>query len=120
MCAKIAPRTMFMLKENAHEIVLGTDYATTFRSLRLRLSELHIGVEKEDMDKGTITAQCLTGPIKMVLWRCWNDRIVFEIKRIDAANTRVRVFTVPNLFRFKVEKNERPIEVNDLVCRLFD
>jgi hypothetical protein len=116
----IAPRTMFMLRDNAHETVLRTDYTTTFRSLRLKLSELHIGVEKEDMDKGTITAQCLTGPVKTVLWRCWNDRIVFEIKKIDAANTRVRVFTVPNLFRFKVERDERPIEVNDLVSHLFE
>jgi hypothetical protein len=116
----IAPGTMLRLRENAHETVLRTDYARTFRSLLLKLSELQIGVEKEDTDKGTITARCLIGPINMVLWRCWNDRIVFEIKRIDAANTRVRVFTVPNLFRFKVEKNERPIELNDLVSQLFD
>ena len=67
-----------------------------------KLTQLHIDIEKEDMDKGEIVARCLTVPMKTIFWRCWSDRLVCEIKRLGVNDTQVRVFTVPNLFRMKI------------------
>jgi len=109
-----------MVKENRYETILHRNYGATFAFLRSKLAELHLHIEKEDMSRGEIVARCLTASLNMVFWRTWSDKLVFEIKRLNAAETQVKVFTVPNLFRLNVEKNEEPIELNNLVSQLFN
>ena len=111
---------MYLLRESTYRTTLHKNYATTFASLRSKLAELHIGIEKEDVNKGEIVAQCLTACFNMVLWRCWSDRLIFEVKALGATKTQVTIYTVPNLFRLKVEKNEETIELNKLVSQLFN
>jgi hypothetical protein len=53
------------------------------------------------------------------LWRCWSDKLVFEIRRVEAAKTQVEIYAVPNLFRFRTNKNEEAIEVKKLASQLF-
>jgi len=53
------------------------------------------------------------------LWRCWSDKLVFEIRRVEAVKTQVETYAVPNLFRFRTNKNEEAIEVKKLASQLF-
>ena len=64
-------------------------------------------------------ARCLTSAANTILWRCWSDKLLFEVKGIDATNTQIGVYAVPNLLRFKVKQREKTIELKELVSRLF-
>jgi hypothetical protein len=110
---------MHLLKEAVHKTTLQSDPATAFVSLRSKLAELHIHVEKEDKDRGEIVARCLTSAVNTILWRCWSDKLLFKVKGIDATKTKICVYAVPNLLRFQVEQSEKTIELKELVSRLF-
>jgi len=110
---------MHLLREVVHKTTLQSDPATAFASLRSKLAELQIHVEKEDKDRGEIVARCLTSAVNTILWRCWSDKLLFEVKGIDATKTQIGVYAVPNLLRFKVEQSEKTIELKELVSRLF-
>jgi hypothetical protein len=110
---------MYPLRELVHKIVINNDYPTTFASLLSKLNELHIDVAKEDKDAGQIVARCLTGMANLLVWRSWSDKLVFEILRVDSAKTQVKIYLVPNLFRFRIKKNEQVIEVKTLTSKLF-
>jgi hypothetical protein len=109
---------VYPLRELVHRATLHSDYTTTFDSLLSKLTKLHIGVTKEDTDSGEIVARCLIG-VNGFLWRCWNDPLVFEVKRLDAAKTQVTIYAVPNLLRFGANRSEEPIELKKLVSQLF-
>jgi len=110
---------MRLLKETVHKAILQTDRAQAFASLRSKLAELHVPIEEEDEVRGKITARCLTSAMNMIFWRCWSDRLLFEVREIDATRTRVSVYAIPNLLRFKVGQNEKIVELKALISRLF-
>lgn len=106
------------LRELVHSATLHCDYATAFASLTSKLAELKIDVAREDKDSGEIVARCLTCPVNVIFWRCWSDKLVFEIKRIDSAKTQVKIYAVPNLFRYRTHRDEETVELRELVSRL--
>ena len=107
------------LRELVHSATLHCEYATAFASLVSKLAESKIDVAREDKDRGEIVARCLTCPVNVILWRCWSDKLVFEVKQIDTATTQVRIYAAPNLFRFRASKHEKTFELRELVSRLF-
>jgi hypothetical protein len=106
------------LKELVHESTLASDYPTTFNSLTSKLAALKVHTVTRDQEKGEIVVLCLTGPINATLWRCWSDKLIFEIKRIDTAKTEVRVYAVPNLLRHKIRDGEKEVELQKLISEL--
>ncbi len=110
---------MYPLRELVHSTSLHRDYATTCTSLLSKLTELHIDVARADKDKGEIVVRCLTRLANAILWRCWSDKLVFEIKGIDAANTQVKIYAIPNLLRYRTRRSEEIIELRTLVSQLF-
>ena len=110
---------MRLLKETVHRAILQTDRAQAFASLRSKLAELHIPIAEEDRIRGEIVARCLTNVMDMICWRCWSDKLVFEVKEIEKTKTRINVYAVPNLLRLKVGQNEKIVELKELISRLF-
>lgn len=111
---------MYPLRKLVHRATIHRDYATTFASLLSKLAGLKIDVASEDKDRGEVVARCLTCPVNLILWRCWSDKLIFEVKRIDAAKTQVKMYAVPNLFRYKTYKNEETFEMRRLVSQIFN
>jgi hypothetical protein len=107
------------LRELVHSATLPRDYSTTFASLLSKLAELEIDVAGEDKDRGEIVARCLTRPVNLIFWRCWSDKLVFEVKPTDTARTQVKIYAVPKLFRYRTYKNEETFELRELVSQLF-
>jgi hypothetical protein len=107
------------LRELVHSATLHCDNATAFASLVSKLAEAKIDVAREDKDRGEIVAQCLTYPVNVILWRCWSDKLIFELKQIDTATTQVKIYAVPNLFRYRASKHEKTFELRELVSQLF-
>lgn len=109
---------MYPLREIVHTATLQHDYAATFASLLLKLKESHIEVETKDEAKGIIVARCLTLVVDC-FWRAWSDKLLLQVKRIDATATQVQVYAIPNLLRFKVGKNEEAIGRTKLIGQIF-
>jgi hypothetical protein len=107
------------LRELVHSGTLHSDYTATFASLLSKLAELKIDVAREDKRRGEIVARCLTCPVNVLLWRCWSDKLVLEVKRIDAAKTQLNIYAVPNLFRYRTYRDEGTIKLRELVSQLF-
>jgi hypothetical protein len=107
------------LRELVHSGTLDSDYTTTFASLLSKLAELKIDVAREDKRRGEIVATCLTCQANVLFWRCWSDRLVLDVKRIDAAKTQVNIYAIPNLFRYRTDTDEESIELRELVSQLF-
>src|SRR5579864_4743106 len=97
---------MYLLKESVGTVMYRFDDATTFDSLVSKLEELHIPIEKQDKRSGEIVVRCLSDSMNMIAWRCWSDKLVFEVKPISEGSTRVTVFAIPNLFRIRVKSDE--------------
>jgi hypothetical protein len=47
-------------------------------------------------------------------WRAWSDKLLFELKEIGPAKTEVKAYAIPNLLRYKVRKNEKPLDPGEL------
>ena len=111
---------MYLLREIVHKTTVHKAYAEAFTSLLLKLGESDIDVDKQDMNHGEIVARCLTLSANLVLWRCWNDRLLFNMKELDAANTEVTIYSIPNLFRLNLKPDEKTTDLTKLVSELFD
>ena len=106
------------LRELVHSGTLHSDYTATFASLLSKLAELKIDVAREDKRRGEIVARCLTCPVNVILWRCWSDTLVFAVKRVDTAKTHVKIYAVPNLFRYRTRGDEETVELRELISQL--
>ena len=109
---------MHLLREVVHRTTIQRDYATAFSSLLSKLKELNVQIETENSATGEIVTRCLTRVVDGLLWRCWSDKLIFEVKGIDADNTRLKVYAIPNLFRFKVAQNEKPMDLTQFLSQL--
>ncbi len=109
---------MYLIKEPVGTITYQFDYDATFAALISRLRELHIDVLREDKNKGEVVARCLSIVMNIIVWRCWSDRLLFELKKDGANRTKVSIYALPNLFRIKVRKNEEIVDLDKVVSQL--
>jgi hypothetical protein len=68
----------------------------------------------EDQARGLVVARCLTLAANWILWRARSDELLFEVKEMDPTNTDVKVYALPNLLRYKVRKNEKVLDWEEL------
>jgi hypothetical protein len=106
--------TVYLLRELVQTTTIQSDYATTFKSLVSKLRESSIDVEMEDEARGLVVARCLSRVLNWIFWRARSDKLVFELREIDPAETEVKVYAIPNLWRYRLPKNERTLDWADL------
>jgi hypothetical protein len=109
---------MYALKELVRTIACPTDPDTTFTKLRSGLRKLEVEVEYENRGAGKVVARCISLFLNFVLWRCYSDKLIFELKSADGVRTNVNVYAIPNLIRIKVGEGEKLTDLDDLVARL--
>jgi len=109
---------MHLLKEPVGTIIVALGYSNTYDTLLKKLIEMNFEVRKQDKNKGEIEIRCLSSLFNMILWSCWGDKILVELKQIEEKKTKVNIFGIPNLFRIKVKKGEVLVDPDKLLLRL--
>jgi hypothetical protein len=107
-------------KEVVHSAILQRDYSSTFASLRLKLSKSNIALETEDEVGGHILTRPLTLLVSWIFWCVSTDKLLFELRKIDQANTEVKVYTIPSRFKHKLGKHEKAVDLRRLITRLLN
>jgi len=54
----------------------------------------------------------------MFLWRCWSDKLLFELKDSDDQGTSVKIHAIPNLFKIWVPAGEKLRDLDKVVAQL--
>ena len=111
-------RTMHLLKDCVRELSYRLDYTSTFAGLISKLRQLNIGILEQDEEKGEIVVRYLSTVQNWLLWRCWSDKLLFKIRRMDEKTTKVEICVLPNLARIKIKSEEMPNDVNSLIGQL--
>ena len=111
---------MNLLREPIGTIVFASDYYTAYEKLLNKLQEMHFEVQTQNKSKGKIVVFCLSNLFNMILWRCWSDKLIFNVYSVDENRTEVNIYAVPNLFRIKVKKGEKLVDLEGLLSQLKD
>jgi hypothetical protein len=109
---------MYFLKEPIGSLIFLSGYGNTYDAVLAKLREMHFEVKIQNRERGEIVISCLTSLINMLLWRCWADKLLFEVKQIDEDKTKVDIFGLPNLFRIKVKEGEAITSIEEITSRL--
>ena len=91
---------MHGLKSLVYKLAYPSAPDDTYTKLISALRKQKAAIQKEDREKGRITVRCLSIFINVILWRCWSDELVIEVKKDNALRTNVSFYAVPNLCRF--------------------
>ena len=109
---------MPFLREHVGTISSNSDRDTTFAKLLEALQSLSLEVDKADLKKARITVRCLTQAANLIFWRCWNDRLLFDIRATSNGNAVVNAYVVPNLFMVSVPKGGNMHDAGRIVMAL--
>lgn len=109
---------MHFLKQPVGRITCVSDYSSTYDKLLGKLKEMNFGVESQNKNKGQILILCLSILFNMILWKCWGDKLLFEVKCIEENRTTIDIFAIPNLFRTRAKKAEKPADLDKLLYQL--
>ncbi|MGC2330202.1 MAG: hypothetical protein WA581_02010 [Candidatus Acidiferrales bacterium] len=109
---------MYFLKEPVRTIKYPLDRTEAYRALLSKLAELQMPIEKTDESKGKIVVRCLTRPLNAGIWRSWADKLLFEVKEVDANTSAISISAIPNLLRIKTKPGENLTDLDKLVSQL--
>jgi hypothetical protein len=109
---------MAILKELVGSIPFAADRDSTFAGLLSAIQGLDLKVHEADKNKGQVVVQCLSQICNLLLWRCWSDKLVFEVRTDEEGDATVNVYAVPNLLRISVAKNEKLTDVSGIITTI--
>ena len=109
---------MYFLRECVGTITVPSDYNTVYDKLLRKLEEMHFEVEMQNKNKGRIVIICLSNFFNMIMWKCWSEKLIFKLKETEKNRTRIDIIQVPNLFRIRVKKGEKLVDLDNLVSLL--
>jgi hypothetical protein len=109
---------MYALRSLVHTITCPLPPDAAFTKLLTALREQQVAIQHEYRDTGKIIVRCLSVFINLLLWRCWSDELVIEVKGEDESRTNVSFYAVPNLKRHKVRKDETLKDLAKLITQL--
>jgi hypothetical protein len=109
---------MAILKELVGTIPFGADRDTTIAELLSAIQALDLQVYETDKNKGQVVVRCLSQMCNLFLWRCWSDKLVFDVRTGEEGGSTVNVYAVPNLLRIGAAKNEKVTDVSGIIATL--
>lgn len=109
---------MYLLKELKKTITYASEPSNAFSTLVARLKEMNFDVAKQDLEKGEIVVPCLTSLMNFGVWRCWSDKLLFRVTKMEDGGSKVRVYAIPNLLRWRIRKGERVEDAGTVVSKL--
>jgi hypothetical protein len=84
-------QAMYFLKEAAGTITYPMDRAAAYATLLSRLKKLCLPVEKADESTGEVVVRCFALVLDLGLWRCWADRLVFEVAQVHPNSSAIHL-----------------------------
>lgn len=109
---------MYLLKEKVGTIRYPLERAAAFSALLSRLADLRLPVDKADELKGEIVVRCFTQVLNAGIWRCWADRLVFEVSQDDPSASNISIFALPNLMRIRKVPGELVFDLQKIKSEL--
>lgn len=106
------------LREHVSTFTFPLDRAGTYALLLSKLRSLGLDVVDASEERGEITFRCLAMPFNMVLWRCWSDKVLLQVRTPERARTQVGMYAIPNLLRIWVRRGEEVVDLKVLATRL--
>jgi hypothetical protein len=111
---------MRLLREFVATATYPIDRSATFAGLLWSLRQMAIDVEESNELRGTVVARCLTLAANAIVWRCWSDRLLFELKSVDSRTTKLDIYAIPNLFRIRAPEKEDVTQLDRIVPELIE
>lgn len=108
---------MYRLRQPIYEGTYLADRTSLFSALVGTLAKLGLKIEHQDEDAGEIVVECLTVALNLILWRCWGDKILFELVQTAEKITRLTAYAIPNLF-IVIDPREHVVDVRDILAKL--
>lgn len=91
---------------------------SVFAQVVARVNALGIEIHSCDPVKRKIVVRCLSKILDMLVWRCWSDRLVIQVRQLGPGRSTLEMSALPNLFRYKVGRGERLCDIEALVAEL--
>lgn len=101
---------MYWLREVVYERTVLANRSDLFATLVRAARQLSLTVERQDQKNGVIVVRCLTMVLNLFWWRCWSDKLLFELTEADENRTRLVAYAIPNLLRIRAEPSETPMD----------
>ena len=108
---------MHLLNEHLGTIAYDGDRSAAFAAVSGKLRTSGITILEEDENAGRIVARCLSRLSNLMVWRCWSDKLLVQFENADRT-ANIRVYAIPNLFRFGVKKGDREINPSSLLAEI--
>jgi hypothetical protein len=109
---------MHLLKEPIDSLTLSVNYSKAYDALHSKLIEMHCDIKQHDKDRGEIVINGVWKVFDMVVWHCWADKILFQVKVLGENKTVVDIFGLPNIFKIKAKKEDKLIDVSKVITQL--
>jgi len=109
---------MYALRSLVRTITCPLPPDATFTNLLTALRKQQVAIQHENRDPGKVDVCCLSVFINMVIWRCWSDELLIEVKGEDEFRAKVSFYAVPNIMRIKVRKNETLTDLEKLMMQV--
>jgi len=109
---------MFSLYEDVGTVTWPLDRTAAYAALLSKLSRLRLPVEQANAEQGKVVVRCLTPALSLGFWRCWADRLVFQVKEAGQNASTISIRAIPNLMRFKTEPGEALSDLKTITAQL--
>ena len=111
---------MYFLKEKIGTTTCPRNHVDTYHLVLSKLGDLQFPIEKADQSKGFIQAKCLSRVSNFGIWRCWSEKLIIEIEKVDANLSSISICAIPNLLRFKSGRDEIVTDLDKVMLHLVE
>ena len=94
------------------------DPQTVMVRLVAALQERGLPIDKQDREGGEVIARCFMLCANWGLWRCWSDKLRFNVTGGGAKSTTLEISALPNLFRWRLRDGEAACDAKSLIGAL--
>lgn len=108
-----------ILKEPIGKITVKMPFIETFNGIENFIYRSRYSLFQSDSAAGTIMIKEYT-IYSLFLYKCYCDKILFKISVLDKEESEIVIYIIPNLFRYKLEKNDmnKIINKSELIEKL--
>lgn len=96
----------YLVRNLLTEFYVAADLDTTFQTVLSKLAQMGLDVAHTDQNSGHIVVKYLTLLVDMLLYRCYSDRVLIEVRQLKPGECLVKVFALPAWNRVGLKRGE--------------
>jgi hypothetical protein len=110
---------VMIIKEPIGKITVKMPFIETFKGIEDFIFRSRYSLFQSDSAAGTIMIKEHT-IFSLLLYKCYCDKILFKISSLGKDESEIVIYTIPNLFKYKLEKNDmhKIINKSELIEKL--